>query len=440
MINYRSLTNLPQLSGEKLASELGEYSPQLDAAASRIRICLVEVSVMALTAFVTGTSGFVGGSLVARLLEKGWRVYALARSRQGTSAGERVKRLVRSANPILDDFTKLTVLEGDINRPSLGIELTALEQLNDSCDAFFHAAGDTRFDQRHREEISHANVEGTKYALAVARRLGVGRFYHVSTAYVFGDFEGVAFEEPHPQVGQNFRNPYEQSKWESEVQVTRWAEETGKDWMIYRPAIIAGDSVTGWTSVFTGYYGYMAGYLRLRELVEHDLVKQETSLRGSDIERVEERLVLPITVPGKATAGLSITPINYVVDMILALAEHPNSSGRVFHLVPEWPQTFGWWLDASLDILGIDGVRIVETSSLPSPPHAYTGRIERLIRRACQHYLPYISGEPVFDAGNVRELLGDISHPPTTKPLVRRLLDFAVKADFSHQLDRAMLV
>jgi nucleoside-diphosphate-sugar epimerase len=63
------------------------------------------------------------------------------------------------------------------------------------------------------------NVEGTREVIGLAREAKscgrLDRFIHVSTAYVAGKVTGT-FRERQLDAGQEFRNTYEQTKWEAE--------------------------------------------------------------------------------------------------------------------------------------------------------------------------------------------------------------------------------
>src|SRR5438445_1400379 len=96
------------------------------------------------SAFVTGGSGFVGGSLIARLRSEGTVVRALARS---AAAAERVRAL--GAEPV----------DGDLANTS------AMRAGADGCDLAFHAAA-TLGDWGTREDFERGNVQGTANVLA----------------------------------------------------------------------------------------------------------------------------------------------------------------------------------------------------------------------------------------------------------------------------------
>ena len=87
----------------------------------------------------------------------------------------------------------------------------------------------------------------------------MGRHLHVSTAYVAGRYRG-RFKETDLDLGQGFRNTYEQSKFEAEKAIAEAAD--GLPLVIARPSIIVGDSRSGWTSAFNVIYWPMRAFSR----------------------------------------------------------------------------------------------------------------------------------------------------------------------------------
>src|SRR5437899_1298015 len=76
-------------------------------------------------------------------------------------------------------------------------------------------------------------------------RGGLRRFTSISTAFVAGGHAGCISEDD-LDVGQRFRNPYEQSKFEAERLVAHWRERLPVT--VVRPSIVVGERDTGWTA------------------------------------------------------------------------------------------------------------------------------------------------------------------------------------------------
>ena len=112
-----------------------------------------------------------------------------------------------------------------------------------------------------------------------AKALGrLDRFIHVSTAYVSGKFEGT-FRERQLDAGQDFRNTYEQTKWEAEHIV---GAATDLQPAIARPSIVMGESDSGWTPAFNVLYWPLRAFSRgLFDEVPHCRRPTSTSSRST---------------------------------------------------------------------------------------------------------------------------------------------------------------
>src|SRR5437763_10977260 len=125
-------------------------------------------------------------------------------------------------------------------------------------------------------------------------RGGLARFAYVSTAYVAGTHPGE-FHEDELAVGQDFRNAYEQSKFEAEQLVRARADRLPVQ--IFRPSIIVGERASGWTSSFNVLYTPLKAFARGR---------------------------LPL-LPADPEAPVDVVPVDYVADAIFTLASGPLS-------------------------------------------------------------------------------------------------------------------
>ena len=87
--------------------------------------------------------------------------------------------------------------------------------------------------------------------LDFAARVGLRRFHHVSTAYICGLRSGRVLESELDQ-GQSLGNVYEESKLAAEkmLREARFLDVL----TVYRPASIVGDSHTGATTNYHGFY------------------------------------------------------------------------------------------------------------------------------------------------------------------------------------------
>ena len=201
---------------------------------------------------LTGATGFVGQELLARLLQRDdRRVHALVRAEDDRGAAAR-----------LPEHERLSAWAADIERPGLGLSARDVDALSERVSTVIHCAASVSF-SLGLEESRRVNVEGTGRMADLAERCaargGLERFSYVSTAYVAGAHRG-AFDEDSLDVGQDFRNPYEQSKFEAEGLLRERA--AALPLQVLRPSIVVGDSRTGWTSSFNVLYPPLRAFAR----------------------------------------------------------------------------------------------------------------------------------------------------------------------------------
>lgn len=379
---------------------------------------------------MTGATGCVGRSLAERLYAAHDRppLVFIARGKGDESAEERIQKVLPNVRG--------TVIEGDVcEGPQLGISTADCNLLKQYTCELWHVAGNTSFSPDEKEHIFRVNLDGTRHVLAFAESLGVKRIHYISTAYVAGDRKGLSANrqavahENEDRVGQRFRNPYEESKFLAEMAVKECSKRLGIHTSIYRIGIAVGDSVSGITTSFTGYYAYMRGFHLLRERI----LQAPVSFTRYGVERRGEVLHIPVAVWGLPHATINMACIDYLCEVMVRLAARPESIGKTFHVVNPTPPQFGWLLESGLRAMQIEGIRMINPLHAPpmtNSPLASHG-LERTINSLLASHEDYTLGEPVFDGSNVRAVLGEIpAHPPVDDLLVRRLLAYATEKQF----------
>ena len=253
--------------------------------------------------FVTGATGFIGRHLVAELLERDGTVYVLVREGSRGKLDALIQRLGAPDGRILP-------VSGDLSKPGLGVE-----GFDDRIDHLFHLAA--VYDVEADEESSErANVDGTRHVIEFANSHDVGRFHHVSSIAVAGDYKGV-FQEDMFDEGQSLPHHYHRTKYESERLVR---EEVKADTLVFRPGIVVGHSETGEMDKIDGPYYFFKLLQRLRH-------------------------ALPEWFPlaGPQGGQTNIVPVDFVaraLDHIAHLSDEELPS-RTFHLVDPEPMTVG---------------------------------------------------------------------------------------------------
>ena len=170
------------------------------------------------SAFVTGSTGFLGLNLVEQLTQADWRVIALHRP---------------SANlNHLREFPVETV-EGDLT------DLDSLRRaMPQDLDAVFHVAADTSMWSRHAARQTEVNVVGTVNVLEAARAAKARRLVHTSTWTTYGLEQGD-ISETCPQLGGTSWINYNRTKFLAEEKV-RAAVKNGLEAVIINPCHIMG--------------------------------------------------------------------------------------------------------------------------------------------------------------------------------------------------------
>ncbi|MEO9971212.1 MAG: NAD(P)-dependent oxidoreductase [Hyphomonadaceae bacterium] len=171
--------------------------------------------------FVTGATGFLGGTLVRKLLARGNDV---------TASGRQI--------------SKLDALAG-LGARILPLDLGVSEKSNratdplahdmPTCRAMVHCAA-LSSPWGRRADFERANIRGTQTAIELAREIGVSRFVYISTPSVyfqFADQENVSEETPLPRPV----NDYAATKLEAEALVL---EATDIDPVVLRPRGLYG--------------------------------------------------------------------------------------------------------------------------------------------------------------------------------------------------------
>jgi thioester reductase-like protein len=344
---------------------------------------------------LTGATGFVGMQLLARYLESTERrVYLLVRGGSDGEVAARVKNTLRCLfGPDHPYAERVVAVRGDITRPCLGIRRSS-DRLADQVSEIVHCAATVSF-ELGLEASRATNVDGTARMLEFAERCqgrgGLRRFTYISTAYVAGEHRG-RFSEDDLDVGQRFRNPYEQSKFEAECLVAQQRKRLPVT--VLRPSIIVGERSNGWTVSFNVLYWPLRAFAR----------------------------GLFTAVPAVASAPVDVVSVDYVADAAYELCSREAfTPGETFHLTA-----------------GADASTIGEIAAAASryfkrplpkvvPPAEFAADNAMVAGSAA--YFPYFSVRAEFDDARARAALrpAGISVTPL-RDYMDRLLDFATRS------------
>ncbi len=349
---------------------------------------------------LTGATGFVGMEVLARYLEHSDRtVSCLIRAPSDDRARQRLDEVIRNLFGRGADryAARVAAYAADLTAPGLGLSPHRRDRLAESVTTIVHSAASISF-VLPLEEAREINVGGTRRMLEFAQlaqaRGGLHRYGQVSTAFVAGTHDG-RFAEGDLEVGQGFRNSYEQSKFEAE-QLVRSHDEL--PWTILRPSIVVGDRRSGWTAAFNVLYWPLRAF-------SSGLFK---------------------TVPANLAAPLDVVSIDFVADAIHELCECDEGVGGTFHLTagPE-ATTMGEIAAAACRYFRRPLPEVVS----PSEFQPADARLSAAALESSSIYFPYFSIATVFDNALTRARLGraGIQASPLGDYL-ERLLDFATRS------------
>jgi thioester reductase-like protein len=362
------------------------------------------------TLFLTGATGLLGSYVVRDLLLQGRELALLVRRDRKRPAAERVEGMVRAWETELGrPLPRPTVLEGDLSRPLCGLDARAVAWLGDHCDEVLHNAASLTFRGADRDgEPWRSNVGGTREVLAVAAAAGLRHFHHVSTAYVCGLRSGTVREDE-GDVGQEFGNDYERSKVEAERMVR--AADHLETATVHRPSIIVGDSRTGFTSTYHGFYAALRlGHTLLtRVLIGSTSGPAFLALLGVD-----------------PAAGKNFVPVDWVSAAIVHVVCTPAARGRTYHLTNPQP--------VPLDTVGRviqDAIESFSRAAQPDDPDLRDGRwFTETLDTELDVYRSYLRNDPLFDRTNTAAVMAHLPCPEFDVPLLMRMARFAIEHDF----------
>jgi thioester reductase-like protein len=346
---------------------------------------------------ITGATGFVGMEVLARYLERGNRpIVTLVRASDDEGATRRLNEVLANlfGSRASAYASRVRALRAELTAPRLGMSRRAYDALAERVTTIVHCAASVSFGLP-LSEAREINVRGTgrllELAAAAPARGGLERFAHVSTAYVAGTHEGP-FCERDLDVGQGFRNSYEQSKFEAEQLVRA---QPNLPTTILRPSIVVGDRRSGWTSAFNVLYWPLRAFAR-------------GVLRS---------------VPALPSSPVDVVSVDYVADAIYELCESPGGIGETYHLTAGIDaSTIQEIADAASRYFG----KPVPTVTAPAAP-ASPGAQAR--DDPGNDYFPYFSVKTTFDDRQTRARLEPAGlRVSPLNDYLERLLDFATRS------------
>lgn len=272
---------------------------------------------------LTGATGLLGRYLLRDLTMADVPLAVVVRSSKLESTAQRIETAMACAEQQVGRaLVRPVVLAGNISSPDLGLTKRDAQWVADNCSTVVHSAASlTFYHDPKTNEPQRSNVEGTRHVIDFCRRAGIRQYHHVSTAYVCGRRRGRILETE-LDLGQEPSNDYEQAKLTSEKEVL--ASGAFDQITVHRPSIIIGDSRTGHT---TSYHGF---YTPLR--LVHSLV---TTISWQEL--LTGDFLGTLQLGGEERKNL--VPVDWVSAAMAAVITRPELHGRTYHFTNPRPVT-----------------------------------------------------------------------------------------------------
>jgi alcohol-forming fatty acyl-CoA reductase len=397
------------------------------------------------TILVTGSTGFLGKSIVEKCLrsipEVG-RINLAIRSSARRPASERLEREVLSS-PAFKRLKeergeagfaklvkeKLAVVEIDLGRDGLGLNDAGRELLR-TCEIVIHSAAAVEFDNP-ADLSAQTNLLGAARMVEALKATGVRpHLVHISTAYVGGMLRGLVREAAPHDPGLNWRHeaevlsklrgPVEEESRRPEVLNRLGREARSRMGPAGTPAVARAterlrdrwvkDRLIERGRVHANAMGFADIYSFTKAMAEHAVVELHGDIplsivRPSIIEsaleepfpgwlegfRMAEPLILAFgrgilrDFSGLPDSVLDIIPADFVVNTVLAVAANPpaDSTPRVYHAASgsRNPLRFRGMTDSAARYFGKHPLRDRYGQAIGTPTWTYPTR-EELSTRA----------------------------------------------------------
>ncbi|MCG8449563.1 MAG: SDR family oxidoreductase [Pirellulales bacterium] len=353
---------------------------------------------------LTGATGLLGSYLLRDLLIAGCRLVVVARPNKRQSVSERIESLMQMWESQLDqELPRPICLEGDLSKPYLGLEEDSRQWLAEHCSSIIHSAAALTFVEESNGEPWRTNVEGTRHVLELCEDANIREMHYVSTAYICGTRTERIYEEE-LNLGQSFRNAYEASKLQAEAMVRE--ASYFDNLTVYRPAVIAGDSQTGYTSTYHGLFMY----LQLMCVLARNTEPGPDGVRDTSLE-------LHIT----GDEPRNVIPVDWTSAVISHLFTTPSAHGRTYHLAPRNRMTARQMIEAGYTYFNSRGVKFVGPSI---PAERPAGSMGQDAFESSVMYREYEASDPEFDTSNLQKYAGHLPCPDIDEPMLHRFMKY----------------
>jgi len=303
------------------------------------------------------------------------------------------------------DDDQIDLLEGDVVAIDLGLSGTQYLDLVANVTDIYHIAS-VWYLGADEQQAFDVNVRGARHVLDAAREAkSLERLNHLSTAFVSGDRTGVILEDELDE-GQQFRNAYEETKFQAEVAVRDAMDHLPIT--VYRPTIVVGDSETGEIDRMAGPYYLMNAIVEMPPGV-------------------------PILMPGKGEFPLNVVPADFVVESMHTISRLDSSEGKTYHLCDPNPLSARKVFELVADCVG-------KSAPVGRMPYRLTKWIMKVpyleqLTRSPRQFLDDFNQLKIYNGMNTSIALPGDQRCPPFPTYVDRLVDYIRNSDETHEFE-----
>lgn len=362
---------------------------------------------------LTGATGLLGRYLMKDLLTSGRQLAVLVRPSRKFDAETRVEAAMRVWDDLLGyEIPRPVVLSGDINKPDLGLSSNEIKWTAENCRSIIHNAASLSFVSTGRDsEPWRSNVDGTSRVLEFCQQAGINEFFHVSTAYVAGLRQGRIYETELNE-GQEFGNPYEESKVMAEEMVR--GSSFIDSLTVFRPAIILGDSQTGLTFTYHNFYAV----LQLALTIGHSMAERHFSGKI-------DGTVFHLNATGSERKNF--VPVDWVSEAMKEIVNDSSLHGQTYHLTPRVPITTRLLKDIMEEVVGSFGLGIGSNTQKASE----RTELEEVFFKHMEVYESYWKDDPEYDSSNTQNAVPHLPCPHVDRDMLIRMSAAAMEKGFN---------
>ena len=370
---------------------------------------------------LTGVTGQVGQALLRdTLLAFPDRVAVLVRSKGGVSGRHRIEGLRSQwALETGESLPHPVCLDGDTTSEGFGLSQRDRQWVRQHCDTLMHNAATIEFSGKGTRQTWDNNVLNAHRALEVCHESRIDHLAYTSTAYVCGMRRGMIYEDE-LEMGQEFRNEYEHSKYEAE-RILRGSSYPDVV-TVMRPSVVVGDYRSGCTRTYHSFYRAVQFTAAIASAAEKD----SDGYWAHDIR---------LTLTGDEISNLVC--VDWVSSTMTSILSSSACFGKTFHLTPKHPTTCKEIERALQEFFCYTGVKFVGTrtnrtgaSGTGASDLADSSPDERRFYQYMEEYSDYWGNEPVFDRDQTDQVVAAPVEGRIDVPCLKRLINYAVEDRF----------